>query len=184
MAKHIKGHALVIGGSGMLKDVSLWLADQGYFTSVFGRDINKLNSIAQKNPLILPLAADYFDLSSFQKKITEQIQSHGSFDIVVTWLHKNPQQIHKLISRINESLNDNNWELYDVRGSSDKIDEINKASEQLENCNHYQVQLGFKVESGISRWLTNEEIAQGVIKSIQNKTNILVGQLDPWVLKP
>ncbi|MDR2996156.1 MAG: short-chain dehydrogenase, partial [Bacillus cereus] len=38
-------HALVIGGTGMLKKVSIWLCEQGYHVSIIGRDEVKLGNV-------------------------------------------------------------------------------------------------------------------------------------------
>ena len=53
-------HALVIGGTGMLKKVSMWLCDQGFRVSVIGRDEVKLENVKQassapENITCLPL---------------------------------------------------------------------------------------------------------------------------------
>ncbi|WP_343781482.1 hypothetical protein [Virgibacillus salarius] len=50
------------------------------------------------------------------------------------------------------------------------------------NCQYRQIQLGFKVVSNYSRWLTNQEISQGVIEGIQKERNTMlhiVGQVEP-----
>ncbi|MEY2301916.1 hypothetical protein ACFWJC_21505 [Bacillus wiedmannii] len=38
-------HALVIGGTGMLKRVSMWLCEQGFHVSIIGRDEVKLENV-------------------------------------------------------------------------------------------------------------------------------------------
>ncbi|GIP63126.1 hypothetical protein J32TS6_16810 [Virgibacillus pantothenticus] len=41
-----------------------------------------------------------------------------------------------------------------------------------DSCLYYQIRLGFVIKGGQSRWLTNEEISDGVIKAIKNKNKI------------
>ncbi|WP_309243101.1 hypothetical protein [Bacillus cereus group sp. BfR-BA-01309] len=38
-------HALVIGGTGMLKRVSMWLWEKGFHVSIIGRDEVKLENV-------------------------------------------------------------------------------------------------------------------------------------------
>ena len=38
-------HALVIGGTGMLKKVSMWLCEKGFYVSIIGRDEVKLENV-------------------------------------------------------------------------------------------------------------------------------------------
>lgn len=52
-------NALVIGGSGMLRYVSLWLAENGYRTGVVGRDFDNLQSLKNQNSNTEAIAVDY-----------------------------------------------------------------------------------------------------------------------------
>ncbi|WP_244527775.1 hypothetical protein [Virgibacillus chiguensis] len=53
------------------------------------------------------------------------------------------------------------------------------------SCVYYQIRLGFVIEEDQSRWLTNKEISDGVIKAIKNKNRITtIGQLEPWEKRP
>ncbi|HEC4819224.1 TPA: short-chain dehydrogenase, partial [Bacillus cereus] len=38
-------HALVIGGTGMLKKVSMWLCEKRFYVSIIGRDEVKLENV-------------------------------------------------------------------------------------------------------------------------------------------
>ena len=42
-------HALVIGGTGMLSKVPLWLAANGYHVSVIGRNQEKMHRLLSKD---------------------------------------------------------------------------------------------------------------------------------------
>ncbi|MGG0444303.1 short-chain dehydrogenase, partial [Bacillus mycoides] len=45
--------------------------------------------------------------------------------------------------------------------------------------------LGFILEDTYARWLTHEEIADGVIKGIESKcTEWIVGRVEPWESRP
>ena len=55
------------------------------------------------------------------------------------------------------------WELYHVLGSSSNLDEMLRKVPVPPECAYHQVQLGFVVEGSRSRWLTHDEISNGVI---------------------
>ncbi|WP_211316774.1 hypothetical protein [Oceanobacillus arenosus] len=53
------------------------------------------------------------------------------------------------------------------------------------NCQYHQVQLGFIIEKDHSRWLTNEEISNGVIEAINQKEDVhTVGIIEPREIRP
>lgn len=150
-------HALVVGGSGMLAKTSLWLADNGYLTSVVGRNEKKLNKLVKRNSSITPISVDYY----------------------------NEDQILGMIGSEIENASTNEWELYHVLGSSKNLDEIDKSIDISAKCLYHQVQLGFILYGNRSRWLTHDEISNGVITCIQNKLKkFVVGTLEPWDKRP
>jgi hypothetical protein len=176
--------AIVVGGSGMLSKASLWLAENSYDVSIIGRDINKLNRLSSMNENIIPISVDYQNDNDFRKEIVN-ILSTGPVETIVAWIHGNaPRALETLIKTVN-SLNTCKWRLFHVLGSSKNLDEILQQIEVPNGCEYHQVQLGFIIENNGSRWLTNSEISNGVIQSIEtNKKRMVVGTLTPWHLKP
>ncbi|WP_277674545.1 hypothetical protein [Piscibacillus halophilus] len=71
---------------------------------------------------------------------------------------------------------------------SEVVQNLNTIKEKLKtpkNCTYHQVQLGFILETGYSRWLTNQEISKGVIEAFKLKQpTYIVGQLEPWDQRP
>lgn len=58
-------------------------------------------------------------------------------------------------------------------------------TEGLADCELRQVVLGFKVETEGARWLTHEEISDGVLAAIRGDFVFsVIGQTEPWSLKP
>ena len=52
-------------------------------------------------------------------------------------------------------------------------------------CIYHRIILGFILEDTYGRWLTHEEIADGVIKGIESKrAEWIVGRVEPWELRP
>lgn len=178
----MREHALVVGGSGMLAAASLWLAQNGYTVSVIGRNKEKLNRLQNKHNQIHPIAVDYYDTSDLQAKLRQSIADNGAYKLVVAWIHWHDKEILKAIA---DEIKDNPWELFHVLGSSSQLDEIIRDAEDFPNCTYHQVQLGFIVEGHRSRWLTHEEISNGVIESIRTKAKRhVVGTLTPWDQRP
>ena len=57
-------HALVIGGTGMLKKVSMWLCEKRFYVSIIGRDEVKLENVKRMSSApenITCLSLDYYN---------------------------------------------------------------------------------------------------------------------------
>ena len=179
-------HALVIGGTGMLREVCLWLERQDYQVSVVGRNTEKMRHLLNKasNPRqFTPLFVDYQNIGQLRKQIAKTIEKNGPIELVVAWIHSHAKEA---ISSINEVVNDRGkWELFHVLGSSTNLEEIKKGIPVNDHCSYHQIQLGFVIEKEFSRWLTHDEISNGVVKAIQEKVpKLTIGQIEPWDKRP
>jgi NAD(P)-dependent dehydrogenase (short-subunit alcohol dehydrogenase family) len=179
-------HALVIGGTGMLSDVSLWLVSKGYRVSVVGRSekrLEQLRSQAKKPTSITPLLADYREEDLLTEQIREAVNEIGPLEMVVAWIHYPFKNVLETITR--EAENPQQWKLFHVIGSRANASMIHTDLHLAENCKYRQVQLGFVIEGEQSRWLTHEEISNGVIEAIlKDKQYHLVGVLEPDSKRP
>jgi short-subunit dehydrogenase len=55
-------HALVVGGTGMLAEVSLWLLENGYHVSIIARNMDRMNRLIEKKRFksrVTPILVDY-----------------------------------------------------------------------------------------------------------------------------
>ncbi|WP_322924076.1 SDR family NAD(P)-dependent oxidoreductase [Paenibacillus campi] len=181
-------HALVIGGSGMLAQVSLWLANYGYTVSVIGRDHSKLERLATAHQQIVPLAVDYNDEHHCRAAVRQSLDSHGAYDIVVAWIHGGIETAERVVEMLQSELNRVHavqWTLFHVISSRTDGQECRQRMNAIADCEYYQIQLGFVIDTQRSRWLTNEEIAGGVIECMRKRdTYYLVGTLTPWESRP
>ncbi|MED3623601.1 short-chain dehydrogenase [Neobacillus thermocopriae] len=180
-------HALVIGGTGMLSKVSLWLIENGYHVSVIARNAERMKKLIQEagsDGRVTPLFVDYRDSDDLKKNIHQTIKQNGNINIVVAWIHSIAENALQII--VNEVTKGNtDWELFHILGSRANLEEIKKKAVVPINCKYYQVQLGFKMEGTRSRWLTNEEISEGIIEAIKKKKNMfMIGQMEPWEKRP
>lgn len=180
-------HALVIGGTGMLSGVSLWLLEQGYHVSIIARNSDRMKDLTDQTDLnnrITPLLVDYSNDNELQEKVNETIERNGAIDLVVAWIHSTAPNAMKIIAK-EVSISNRAWKLFHVLGSSSDLNRIKQEVTVPTGCSYHQVQLGFVIEGGSSRWLTHNEISDGVIEAIEKRNKILtIGQIDSWEKRP
>ncbi|MED3179268.1 short-chain dehydrogenase [Bacillus thuringiensis] len=154
-------HALVIGGTGMLKKVSMWLCEKGFYVSIIGRDEVNLENVKRMSSApenITCLSLDYHNDEDVKLAIKSTIKKNGPITLVVAWVHTSAK--HALSNICKElDLSSKTYSLFHI--------------------------LGFILEDTYGRWLTHEEIADGVIKGIESKrAEWIVGRVEPWELRP
>ncbi|UED73282.1 short-chain dehydrogenase [Brevibacillus sp. DP1.3A] len=177
--------ALVIGASGMLIEVSRWLARQGYQVTVLGRDPVKLRSVRDGSThpeSFHMLPQDYHQTESLREAMAELVEKRGPMDVVVAWIHSTaPHALYVIVEEL--SCPEKHWQLLHVCGSGAwRNPPIEPTSEV---CIYRRVVLGFTCTGEHSRWLTNDEIAVGVIDALQaTERQIIVGQVEPWEKRP
>ena len=177
-------HALIIGGTGMLAKASVWLSKNGYHVSVIGRNPEKMQRVLIQNLTQLsPVLVDYTNSQELMEQIRHTQQKNGPIQLLVAWVHSNgPNVIPNLLEMLPET---QPMDFFHVNGSSSNLQDIKAEIAIPQHVRYHQIQLGFKVENGVSRWLTNDEIAGGTIKAIQDKEpEWLIGTIDPWDKRP
>lgn len=184
----MKNHAIVIGGTGMLQEVSSWLTNEFNTVTVIGRSQEKhqlLLSNACHPERIHSISVDYLNEEEFTHQLEQAIQHHGDCELVVAWIHSVAKNAWNVLYDVLSQLNSTNWELFHVQGSSASRLTVN-SEHSFPNCHYHQVILGFIIEKQqTSRWLTHKEIATGVIQAIQEKQEVkVVGTVEPWELRP
>ncbi|WP_407269120.1 short-chain dehydrogenase [Radiobacillus sp. PE A8.2] len=176
-------HALVIGGTGMLAGVTRWLAESSYIVSVIGRNPvkhEKLKQFVTDSGRVNSLVVDYEDLIDLSEKLTASIVKYGPISLVVCWC-----QSDKAIATVSRLVAEqvDGWAMHHVKGSRKYFEK-----EHLnlpDNCKYHDLYLGFVILGDTSRWLTDEEISTGVVRSIRENTkSIVVGTLQPWEKRP
>lgn len=176
-------HVLVIGGTGMLKEASLWFADNGYIVSVIGRNPKKhknMSSVSTCPERINSLIVDYTNHALLERQLRDAMANYGPFSMVVSWISSLPSL--KLINDI-VSEHSSSWKLYQVKGSRRYFED--DVLPVPSNCKHRSIYLGFVIEGDTSRWLMNTEISQGVIKSVEEDTkDSIIGVLHPYERRP
>jgi len=173
--------ALVIGGSGMLTDLSILLAETGYLVYVVGRSTEKMNNLFKKsnnNKNLIPVFLDYSNEQSLNKKIDEIIQENKTIHLIVAWIHSYAEHaVQSIIKQIPSTSESSRF--VHVLGSRSNLDKIKTELTIPNHCFYSQVKLGYMKQGDGKRWLTHEEICNGIIKAINNKKNVhVVGMLN------
>ncbi|PGL37354.1 short-chain dehydrogenase [Bacillus cereus] len=178
-------HALVIGGTGMLKRVSVWLCEQGFHVSIIGRDEERLEnvkraSITPENITCLPI--DYHNDDDLKLSMKSTIDRNGPITLVVAWIHSSAKHALSLICKELE-FSSEPYSLFHILGSKASRMTMQKIGGRL--CRYHRIILGFIIEDTYGRWLTHEEISDGVIKGIESKYDEwIVGRVEPWESRP
>lgn len=174
----------MIGGTGMLSDVSLWLAGEGYHVSVVGRDAVRMQRLTARNGNICPVLVDYKDDVRLATELERTVERFGAVELSVAWIHSDaPRALDYVVSAVGEQ--NGEWSLFHVLGSRADLRDVKKSVHIPAGCSYHQVQLGFVLEGDGSRWLRNEEIAAGVIEAISSGNVVSqVGVLEPFGMRP
>ncbi|MBO0603096.1 short-chain dehydrogenase [Sporosarcina sp. E16_3] len=173
-------HALVIGGTGMLAGVCIHLAREDYSVSVIGRTLSKFKRLIVESPpnSIFPLTTDY-DTDDVYVEINKAIRERGPFDLIISWTPN-----YSMLERICEmNPGKSPFRLVHVKGSGRYFQDEPIRIPSL--CSYRKVFLGFVKEESGSRWLTLDEIANGVIKQIETNEEVrIIGQIHPYKARP
>ncbi|WP_203247129.1 Rossmann-fold NAD(P)-binding domain-containing protein [Sporosarcina beigongshangi] len=174
------GHALVIGGTGMLAGVCIDLARDGYSVSVIGRAVPKFKRLQVESPpnSIFPLITDY-DTDAVFDEINKAIRKRGPFNLIISWTPNYSVLEH--ICELNHGAK--SFRLFHVKGSRRYFED--EPIQIPSQCNYRKVFLGFVMEDRGSRWLTHDEIAHGVIQQITaDEKEGIIGQIHPYEARP
>ncbi len=141
------GHALVVGGTGMLAGLTRALADRGHVVS----------SVARKprapGPNVVSLEVDYRDEAGFGRAIETAVEERGPIELAVCWIHTDAPEAPRLVAaalapgaRLVQVFGTRRWPLGEIPL----------------HIAYREVLLG----SIGGRWLTHEEISAGVREAI------------------
>lgn len=183
-------HALVIHGTGMLRPVSLALAGRGRLVTVVARTSSRLEALADdarvRGGVISPLAVDTDEGKRFVQASAGRMEESGRFDLVVSWGLAAPT-----VKRLGQAIGERGeWELFHIRGSvaanpSDPLAGEQASLAALPGVTYHRIVLGWEGPAAQPRWLTNDEIAQGVLAAIAGRRyDCVIGRVRPWSERP
>lgn len=172
-------HTLVVGGTGMLSGLCEALAGDGGRLSHLSRHASRASGADGFD-------CDYHDPASFSAALDAADARSGPISLAVAWFHTLKIVAPRLLVQRVEG------RLFQVLGSAvgdpshpDRLETARQVAEGVPGCELRQVVLGFKVEAAGSRWLTNEEISDGVLEAVRTDRPLpIIGQTEPWSAKP
>jgi hypothetical protein len=183
-------HALVVGGTGMLSRVSLELARRGYTTSVIARSPGPLAELVRESGgRVNPIAVDYRHTEKLVGELEQAVRAHGPIVLVVAWIHSVAPEAPLAVART-AAAGGHRVDYFHVLGSA--ADDPSRPEPErrarfaaVAQLAYHEVILGFAVEEGTSRWLTDDEIASGVVAAIdRGAARWIVGTTRPWSARP
>lgn len=186
-------HALVAGGTGMLRNVTLYLLKKYDTVSVIARSGEGFKRLEAEAGEYLPrlnkIRLDYTHYSDLTNSLIKSIKKFGEISLGISWIHSSAPLAPLLIAKVINHTS-RQCDFYEVLGSAyaDPANENKNREEEFamfKNINYHKIILGFIIEGNTPRWLTNEEISTGVIESVEkNIKSKTIGVTEPWELKP
>jgi hypothetical protein len=178
------GHALIVGGSGMLAGLCRALLDHGDTVSVMARNEARIRAIA---PPIRPLVCDYNNRDALAVALAADKTAHGAPDLLVAWVHGRAPGLRRDLAEAVAP----GGRFVQVLGSAhgdparpDRLEAMKAVARGLPVV-YQAVVLGFVARAGGSRWLTHAEIAAGVFSALETEASpVVVGTLEPWPARP
>ena len=183
-------HALVIGGTGMLCRAAVAIGARSRRLTAVARTAASLASLAS----LLPdresdryQTLDWNQPEKFVLALQRLLDEVGPPQFVLAWLHD--LNLGPRVA-LTVSAPETRCDFFQVIGSSGRSpqDGAKTVCNQMEGVNHvgyFQVVLRFKKEAGSSRWLTNDEISDGVLEAIKLREMChIIGTVTPWDQRP
>jgi GrpB-like predicted nucleotidyltransferase (UPF0157 family) len=189
----IRRHAVVVGGTGMLRGATLGLVVRGYDVSVVARNPRRLDDLraaaSGKGGVLRPVCVDYRDADALAFGIDDAARELGPPSLAVAWAHSSAPDAPNVVARALDATG-RPAEFFHLLGSA--AGDPTKPEEDrgdrfaaFRRLSYHQIVLGFVVEAAGSRWLTDDEIAEGVLRAVdEHAPRRVVGVVEPWSSRP
>lgn len=182
-------HALVVGGTGMLRGVSTQLASAGWQVTVVARRHAPLAALAQAAPgSIHPAPADYSDIASLAATVRAAGVARGRFSLVVCYVHSSAPLAPIVVADVVGDRAQPIPYIHIVGSASPddlRLDATRDEIRSMPGIRYRRLILGFIIEDRSTRWLSDEEICRGVIGAMDDDApEQVVGVVSPWERHP
>lgn len=177
----------------MLRGAVLGLVARGSAVSVVARNARRLASLhdeaARAGGVVRPVCVDYRDEAAFDFGLAEAARDLGVPTLAVVWAHSSAPNAPLAVARL---LATGGADARFVHVLSSAAADPSRPGEDrrtafaaLPHLDYREVILGFVVEGGRSRWLTDDEIAAGVLRAVDTDApRTVVGVVEPWSSRP
>jgi len=181
-------HALVVGGSGMLRGTCLALARAGWTVGVVGRDEKRLRGMAEEARAaagaIHAIVTDYEDTDRYAEVLRRYVAAQPPVRVLISWVHGGAEQALAATVREVERKPLASRTLLEVRAASvdGSAPPPSSAVALGPGWSRSLAMLGFRVEQdGRPHWLTDNEIAHGLARAVAEGGRVLtLGDLQSW----
>lgn len=181
-------HTLIVGGTGMLREVSIALAKQSKLLTSVARtaaSLQQLDRHMADNECHHALQLDWSD-SGFLELLEAYCSAVGYPSLVVAWLHDD-DFAPRIAARMGAA--SEGCRFFHIRSSAAADPTL--GNERLAKAwanvpvQHYEIILGFQLAESGSRWLENSEICSGVLTAIERGARkAVIGVVSPWTNRP
>jgi len=172
----------------MLKSASATLAGRCNLLTSIASTTESLSALDKDVSAItqhVQLKLDW-NSSEFLSEITRYVRNKSCPALVVAWLHRNALGLELACAL--STLCRYELAFFQIIGSAAQNPPKNSHSDPVSlpsNISYHQIILGFEIENGRSRWLTDTEISDGVISAIDSHDErSIVGKITPWTARP
>jgi hypothetical protein len=180
------GHALVVGGTGMLAGAVRGLVARGWSVSVLAR---RASAFALREPGVAGLDCNYNDGDAFVSSLNRARDGQGPITLAVGWF-ATLGPAPALAARTGAPGAPGRF--FHILGSAmadparpDRLPRAAQVADAASFCAYRQVVLGFVPEGQGARWLTNDEISAGVLAAIDADAAVSkIGVTEPWSARP
>jgi hypothetical protein len=186
----IAAHALVVGGTGMLSGLCLRLAEDGWGVCVLARNASAFAARTKRDNLA-GFNCDYTDAPALDRALDDILERASTVRLVAAWIHPTApdaaRRIGARFARPGATLR-----FVHVLGSAvadparpERLEALRERVAAGLALDYAQAVLGFVVEGGGSRWLTDSEISAGVYDAALSARGLsIVGTVEPWSARP
>ncbi|GAA1896843.1 short-chain dehydrogenase [Streptomyces sodiiphilus] len=185
MTSQTASPALVVGGTGMLSGLVHELTARGHSTTVVARDATRLQQVAAAAPgpgAVTPVQAHYALRESLRTGLDSAVQQWGPYGVAVLWVRTAHRE--SVQEEVSPRLADRAL-VVDVLGSGtrDPRELQPRRPEPFDRpeVTYRRAVLGFTDGPAGTRWLTDGEICQGVLDTLDSPEEMrVVGRVNPW----
>ena len=177
----------------MLAEASVSLAERSASLTSIARTEASLSALHESvSPFDCrhrPIAQDYNDIANLRSVVQGAIRDEGPAQLIVAWIHEGEGPVLPAICEV-ATVPGHSTRLIHVLGSAAadparSLDALANRFVVYPELVYQQVVLGFRVESGGARWLSDSEISAGVIEAAEIDTSrCIVGETRPWSRRP
>jgi hypothetical protein len=135
------------------------------------------------------IALDYREGADLDVQIRSAAAAYGPFGVAVAWIHSTPPDAAEAVARAVANPA-SPCVFVHVLGSAaadpSRPDDGRRARfASIPGLLYREAILGFVVEGGSSRWLTDAEISAGVLRAVEGSApRTVVGTVTPWSARP